>query len=112
VSLNNVGSAEGGATAGEIAAVIVKAVLASAAAEGGGIIPADILGDLKGGLSQLSGLREFGVESIGAVGEQATKVADEIGETVRKAGEEVIKGVEDAAKGLGEGLKGLLPGKK
>jgi len=112
VKLSKVGTAEGGATAGEIAVVVVKAVLASAAAEGKGIIPGDILGDLTGGLGQLTSLGEFDVESIGKVGGAATKVAEQIGGTVQKVGDEVKKGVDDAVKGIGEGLKGLVPGKK
>ncbi len=108
VKLSNVGSAEGGASTGQIAATVVKAVLASAAAEGQGLLPTDIVGDLKGGLSQLSSLGEFGVQSIGKAGEGAKQVADFVGGTLQKAGEGLQKGVED----IGKGLKDLIPGKK
>jgi uncharacterized protein involved in outer membrane biogenesis len=108
IKLHNVGSAEGGMTTGEITATVVKAVLASAVAEGGGLIPGDIAGELKGGLAQLEGIGQFGVESIGQAGEAATKVAEEVGEAVQKAGEKIQEGVEGAVKGIGD----LFGGKK
>jgi len=112
VRLSNVGTAEGGVSMGQLAGDIVKAVMASAAAEGGGIIPADLLTDLKGGLSQLPGLDKLGIESVGKVGDAAKSAIEGLGGVVQDAGKELQKGAEDVVKGVGDGLKGLLPGKK
>lgn len=112
IRLSNVGTAEGGVSMGTLAGDIVKAVMASAAAEGGGIIPGDLLTDLKGGLAQLPGLDKLGIESVGKVGDAAKSAVEGLGGAVKDAGEELKKGAEDVVKGVGEGLKGLLPGKK
>lgn len=108
VTLHNVGTAEGGATTGEIAAAIVKAVLSSAAAEGHGILPADLIGDLTGGLGNLSSLSKFDVQSIGKVGEAAKSLTA----GVQQVGDQLKKGVDDAASQIKKGLGGLIPGTK
>lgn len=112
IRLSNVGTAEGGVSMGDLAGDIVKAVMASAAAEGGGIIPADLLTDLRGGLSQLPGLDKLGIESVGKVGDAAKSAVEGLGGAVQEVGKEIQKSAEDVVKGVGEGLKGLLPGKK
>lgn len=94
IKLKDVGSAEGGVNAGEIVDVVVKAILATAADVGGGIIPKDVLGELQGGLSQLGGLGEYGVEVIGKAGEEAKKLLGDVGKTLEDAGSEVKKGLE------------------
>lgn len=108
VRLKNVGTAEGGATPAQIATVVVKAVLASAVEAGGGLIPADIAGELKGGLSQLQGLGEYGVEAIGQAGEVLKGIGGAAGEALQDVG----KGVKDAAESVTGGLKNLLGGKR
>ncbi len=108
IKLNNVGTAEGGITAGEITNVVVKAVLAAAAERGGGIMPGDIAGELKGGLAKLEGVGKFGVEVVGKVGESAQKLAEGLTKIGSEAGEALKKGAEGVLKGIGD----LIPGKK
>jgi hypothetical protein len=115
IVMHNVGTAEGGLTAGQMTGVIVKAILATAAERGGSLFPSDVLGELKGGLAQLQGIGQFGVEVVGAAGEKAqklaeglTKIGGDAGDALRKGVEGVKEGAQDALKGIGD----LIPGKK
>ncbi|GJQ28262.1 MAG: hypothetical protein HBSAPP03_01460 [Phycisphaerae bacterium] len=108
IKLNNVGTAEGGIEIGKMMNVVIKAILATAVERGGNIIPGDVLGELKGGLAQLQGLGEFGVEVIGKAGESAQKLAEGLTKVGAEAAETVKKGAEGVLKGIGD----LIPGKK
>lgn len=108
IKLKDVGTAEGGMTAGQIAGTVVKAVLATAVERGGNIIPGDVLGELKGGLSQLGNLDKFGVEVVGKAGETAQKLAEGLTKVGQDAADSVKKGAEGLLKGVGD----LIPGKK
>lgn len=121
ISLDNVGKtgsgvAGSGVTMGQLISIITQAVLSAAADKAGGLLPGDLLGDLKGGLGQLKPLSDLGINVAGsaakAVGEVGKEVANKVGEVGKgvadKAGE-IGKG---AAEKIGEGFKGLLPGQK
>ncbi len=89
-----------GVTTGELMGIIVRAVLAAAAEKGGGLIPADILGDLKGSLAALGDMEQFGMKTLG----DAKGAVENIGKEAEKAVGEIQK--------VGEGLKDLIPKKK
>jgi len=110
IKLQNVGKgtgtgvADSGVTVGQLSSLVVQAVLAAAVEKGGGLLPADVVGDLKGGLDKLGGLKDVGVQVIGKAGE----AAQQIGKSVQGAAQEGAKQLQK----VGEGLKGILPGKK
>ena len=89
-----------GVTMSELASIIVQAVLGAAADKGGGLIPDDLLGDLKGRLTSLDGVKDLGLKVLG----DAKGSVEQVG---KKAVEDVKKKAEDA---LDKGLKKLLPG--
>lgn len=90
-----------GVTVEQLTGLIVQAVLTAAAERGGGLIPADILGDLKGGLGNLGALP---MNVVGKAGDVASQLGGAVGDTVGKVG--------DVGKGVGDALGGLLGGKK
>lgn len=95
-----------GVTMGELAGIIVQAVLAAAVEKGGSIFPGDVLGDLQGSLASLGGLKDMGFEAVGEVAK--------LGEEAKKAAEGATKAIEGATKEAEkavEGLKGLVPKK-
>jgi len=106
IHLTNVGKtgtgvAGSGVTVSQLSSIIVQAVLNAAAENGGGILPADILGDLQGriaGLGDLKGISDKAVGEVKAKAEEAIKNAQDQGK----------KAVDDAT----DKLKGLIPGGK
>lgn len=109
VVLKDVGSAGKGVPLPQVASIILKALMSAVVNKGGDILPADLLGDLKGRLDQLKNLDELGVRLTADVKEQATKTIEGVKEGVEKKIDDTKKDVE---KKLEEGLKGLIPGKK
>lgn len=101
ITLKNVGTAGGGLPAGELAMVIVNAVLKVATEKGAGIIPADVLGDLQGLLPQLGDLNAMGIEVQGKLNEAAEGLKKEAEKQIDKTVDEARKKLED-----------LIPGKK
>jgi hypothetical protein len=103
IRLTNVGSDGSGVDITKLTSIILEAVLKAAVEKGGGLIPADISGELQAGLGQLSGLANVGVEAVGKAGEQASKIiGGQIGKDVQKD----VKGVEDQVKkDIGDLLK-------
>lgn len=97
-----------GVTMSQLASIIVQAVLAAAADKGGGILPADLLGDLQGGLAGLGNLDNLQmsvaakaqgtIEKIG--GDAAKKVTEKLGGEAGKAVEEATKKVTDLIPGM------------
>jgi hypothetical protein len=97
-----------GVTMSQLASIIVEAVLAAAADKGGGILPAEILGDLQGGLAGLGNLDNLQmsvaakaqgtIEKIG--GDAAKKVTDKLGGEAGKAVEDATKKVTDLIPGM------------
>jgi hypothetical protein len=108
IKLTDVGSDGAGVDIPKLTSIILEAVLAAAVEKGGGLIPADISNELKGGLSQLTGLTTVGVQTIGKAGEQLTKLGGDVGKAVQGVGKEA----QDAADKLKQGLGGLIPGSK
>ena len=74
----------------------------------------DILGDLKGQLTSLDGLKNVGVEFVGKAGEAARQLQS-AGQNIRSTVDDATNKAKDAAdelkKGV-EGIRGLIPGKK
>lgn len=116
ITLKNVGEKES-MSPGEVINLVIKTVLAAAVEAGGGIIPADVLGELGNGLSGLTSLGELGIDAIsdldleGAIGD--------VTEEINKAAQDVQKQVDDASKQIGDqidqaadDLKGIFGGKK
>jgi len=130
IELKDVGKDEPMSTS-ELINLIVKTVMTAAVEAGGGIIPADVLGELGNGLKGLASLGDMGITAIGGtgeiIGEQLDEVlsgvSDELGkvgegaaeaveDATKKAQDEVDKAVNDASEKVKEGLGNLLGGKK
>jgi uncharacterized protein involved in outer membrane biogenesis len=113
IELRNVGKTGSGVggtgvTMGELTKIIVQAVLSAAMEKGGGLFPADMVGDIQGRLADLGSLKDFGMQIGGKAGEAAKEAAKKAEQTVKGATEDLKKGAEDVKKGL----EGLIPGKK
>lgn len=126
IEMTDVGG-EDGMSFGELTNLVVKTVLTAVVDAGEGAIPGEILGQLTGGLGELSSLGEMGVNIVGGLGEGVIKGVGEVGEGAAQAVEGVVEGageavggvvegagetVKDAVGGLGEGLGNLLGGDK
>lgn len=90
-----------GVTMTELSGIIVKAILAAAADKGGGVIPSELLGDLRGKLAALGDLDKIKTEVI-------AEVQGKIDDLGKKAVEDGKKKLDEAA----DKLKGLIPGGK
>ena len=108
ITLKNIGSDGSGVDAGELTGIVVRAVLAAAVEKGGGLIPADIAGEITSQLGKLGNIGEMGVQAAG----QVTKTVTELGKEVGKVVEGVGKEAEKAADELKKGIEGIFPGKK
>ena len=107
IQLRNVGSETSrGVLLKDLAGVIVKAIFAAIVEKGGGLIPDDITGELKSGLSQLTDLSKLAdVEKLGDVIKDVGKPLDEATKDLGSLGDKVK---EDVGKAIGD----LLGGKK
>lgn len=114
IHLTDIGSASNGLPLADLAGVIVRAILATASANGGGIIPADMLGDLQGQLSQLGDLSQLGVKLEAKVGEELKKATDKAKAELEKGLGDVKKQIEDKlpAGGAADKVRDLFGGKK
>ncbi len=131
VVLRDVGSAGKPMSMAEIAAVVLKAILASAVEVGGGVLPEDVLGDIRGRLASLLGLEDMGVGGLEGLGEQAAELLgipvdetinevtgtvegaiEDAGEQAQEAVDEAKKKLEEETRKARERLGGLLPGQK
>lgn len=79
VHLENVGTAEGGASVSELISELLQAVLAAAVQAGGDILPKDLLKDVSGSLGKLGGdtLKELEKQlgkGLGGLGKELDKV--------------------------------------
>ncbi len=98
-----------GVTMSQLASIIVEAVLAAAADKGGGILPADILGDLQGGLAGLGNLDNLQMSVAAKAQGTIEKIGgDAVKKVTEKLGGEAGKAVEDATKKVTD----LIPGMK
>jgi hypothetical protein len=105
VGKTGTGVAGTGVTMGELASIIVQAVLGAAAEKGGGLIPDDLLGDLKGKLAGLNGVKDLGMKVLGDAKGSIEQAGKKVVDDVTKEGKKAVEGV------LDKGLKNLLPGK-
>lgn len=111
IKLKNVGKTGtgvggSGVTMKELSSIIVQAVLSAAAENGGGLLPADMLGDLKSGLASLDGLKNMGLE-VGGKLQEVGKQAEQIGKSLEGTAKDAQKQLDK----LGEGLKDIIPKK-
>lgn len=113
IQLRDVGSETQGLPMRDIVKIVVQALLSAVADKGGGILPADFLGDLQGQLAGLTSLDQLGVKLTSELGKQ---VEQQVGKVVEEAGRAVEQKVDEATKELEkkaeDALKGLIPGKK
>jgi hypothetical protein len=103
IVLNDVGSGGSGVNMSELANVLFKAIFAAVLQKGGGILPADMLKDLGGGLEQLKGLGDLNVQVAG-------QALQDFGKSLGGAGEGVGQAVENVGKSIGEGAEKALEG--
>ncbi|MEO1008757.1 MAG: AsmA family protein [Planctomycetota bacterium] len=123
VRLSNVGSGGEPLSIADLTGVLVKAILQSAIEVGGGVLPADIIGDVQGKLGELEDLSAQGVEMATQIVDDATQAAQQaaqqaaddatraIDDTVDEV-EGAVEDVEDTVKETGDRLRGLIPGGK
>jgi hypothetical protein len=107
IKLKNVGKTGAGVggsgvTLTELASIIVQAVLSATTENGGGLLPADMLSDLKGGLANLDGLKNMGLE-VGGKLQGVTSQAEEIKKTLENKATDAQKQIDK--------LKDLIPKK-
>ena len=126
IRLRNVGSdSDGSMLMCELTSVIIKAVLAAIVQKGGGLIPADVLGDLGQGLAGLESLTEMGVDIAATFGGEVQAIVGDFSHLAKpleslgpelggaaKGLDEITEGIGDAIKNIGEGFGGLLGGDK
>lgn len=86
----------------DVAATIVKAILA-AVAENAGQLPGDLGAQLQQGLSQLESLESLGVELEAAAGKIIEDVQGQIDDAIND-------GIKDIGDQIGDGLDGVIPG--
>lgn len=122
IRLNDVGSKSGGVLLGELAGIVVKAILRTVV-EKGVNLPTAIAGSLRGGLGKLSGVpmqvsdvvTEAGGKAMekagGLVGEVGGKAGEKVGAMGEAAGEAGKSAGAEAGKVL-EGVKGLFKKKE
>jgi hypothetical protein len=111
IRLEDVGTKEP-LTTREIVSLVVKTVLSATIEASGGVLPAEILGDLRGRLEQLVGLDDLGITAIGDVGANADTVRDRARGAIDDAVEGAGDRIEDATGDLGDRIRDALPGKK
>lgn len=113
VKLENVGQTGTGVggtgvTMEQLTSIIVQAVLKAAADKGGGILPAEILGELQGGLANLGDLDKIGMKVLAD-----PKMLEKLGAgQATQAIEQGKKAVDDAAKKATDLIPGLKKEKK
>jgi len=113
IRLENVGQtgtgvAGTGVTMEQLSSIIVQAVLKAAAEQGGGILPAEILGELQGGLANLGELDKLGMKVLADPKMLESLGAGKSAEVI----EQGKKAVDDAAKKVTDLIPGLKKEKK
>lgn len=102
IELRDVGKEESMTTA-EVINLVVKTVLAAAVEAGGGIIPADVLGELGNGLAGLESLSDMGIQAISDL--NLDDALGGVGEQINKATEDVQQQIDDSTKKLDDAAK-------
>jgi hypothetical protein len=113
IHLTEIGTASQGLPLADITGIVLRAVLDTAAANGQGIIPADILGDLQSQLAVLGTLDQLGVKLEAQVGVELQNAANKaraeldkaLGDAASKVQNEVQKGLDNAVKDIFGGDK-------
>ncbi len=114
IRLQNVGKAGssgggGGVTVSQLSGIVMEAILVAVANNTGNLLPADLLGDLKGNLGKLGDLSKLAdTKALGDLGKVA---GDKAGEALTGSAGKAEKAVEDLTKKV-PGLGGLIPGQK
>ena len=111
IKLQNVGKtgtgvSGSGVTVSQLASIIVQAVLNAAAEKGGGLLPTDMLSDLKSRVASIGDLDKL------ISTQTATEAAAKVGEAAKDAAKKVEEQGKKAVEGAKKGLEGLIPGKK
>jgi len=113
IHLTNVGSADdAGAQMSTVIAKLVQTILAEIVRQGGGLIPADIVGELGKGLESIKGLGDLGTQIIGDTLKGSIKEVSKVTEDVTQAAGDATKQVGKAADDLLKGVGELFGGKK
>ncbi len=92
----------------QVAATIVKAILA-AVAENAGQLPGDLGAQLQSGLAQLQSLDSLGVELEAAAGRIIEDVQGQIDDAIDGARDQIDEGIRDIGDRIGDELDGVLP---
>jgi hypothetical protein len=93
-------------TLAQICALVVKTVIQAAIQAGGGVLPEELLADLRGRLDNLEGTARVLVD------EELGKLEGKLQEEAKKLGPEAEKALKEAGDALGGQLDGLLKKKK
>jgi hypothetical protein len=109
VGRTGTGVAGTGVTLSELAGIIVKAVLAAASDKGGGLIPDELLGDLKGKLAQFQDLDKLKMEVMASARGKVEEVGKKMVDDLKKKAEEALK---ERMGDTADKLKDLIPGDK
>jgi hypothetical protein len=87
IKLADVGSdSDKGVLLTELSSVLVKAILTAAVQNGGGVIPADVLGDLQSQLAKLESLGDMGIELLAGAEGQLKEITGQLGEIEKSIG--------------------------
>lgn len=87
---------------GELCALVVKTVVNAAIQAGAGVLPEDLLADLRGRMDSLEG------EARARVDQELGALESKLGEQAKKLGPEAEKALQNASDKLGGKLDGLL----
>lgn len=93
-------------TLGQLCALVVKVVIRAAIRAGEGVVPGELLADLRG---RMDGLEDV---ARARIGQELDGLEGGLREQAKKLGPEAEKALEQAGDKLGETLDGLLDGKK
>ena len=92
-----------GVTTAQLAGIVYEALMAAVIENGGDRLPAEVLGDLQGGLKDLKGLANVGLQ----VGGKAIDTARDLGDQLKKSGADLKNQVEAEAEKAKKELEGL-----
>ncbi len=113
IKLTDLGTASNGLPMSDIVGIVVRTVLATASANGNGIIPADMLSDLQSQLGALGNLDELGIKVTSQVGTELQKAADNARQQLEKGLGDAAKSAQDKVqKGLDNAVKDIFGGDK
>ncbi len=106
IKLENVGSKEP-MQMSELIALVVKTLLSATVEAGGGVIPPEMLGELRTRLSTLTGLDELGIDAVGDVGAIAGSVQQRLDEEIEGARDRLDEELDGAKEQLDDAVKDL-----